>query len=70
MTEKEEMRLKTRNDYQKVKSTAANGLVQDEEAKRLALEATRKFQEEHHPKRVSIRVPTWNGRPVMPLEKK
>jgi hypothetical protein len=70
MTEKEEMRLKTRNDYQKVKvkSTAVNGLVQDEEAKRLALEAVRKFQEEHHPRRVSIRPVVWNGKVLPPVK--
>ena len=68
MTDKEEMRLKTRNDFQTVKPTAANGLIQDEEAKRLALEATRKFQEEHHPRRVSIRPVVWNGKVLPPVK--
>jgi hypothetical protein len=39
-----------------------------EEAAQLAAEVQRKFVEQHHPPRVAIRVPTWNGRPVMPIE--
>jgi hypothetical protein len=41
-----------------------------EEEKRAAQEALRKFQETAHPKRVAIKVPTWNGRPVVPITSK
>jgi hypothetical protein len=41
-----------------------------EDDKQRALEAMRKFQEEHHPKRVAISVPTWNGKPVVPITSK
>ena len=68
MTEKEEMRLKTRNDYQAVKPTEQNGLNNDEEAKRLALESLRAQQLKNHPKRVAIKVPLWTGRPVVPVK--
>ena len=35
-----------------------------EEEKAAALAAVRKFQEDHHPKRVTIVVPRWNDKPV------
>jgi len=66
MTEKEEMRLNTRNDFQTVKPTAANGLIQDEEAKRLALEALLKQQQNRPYKRAVTHLATWNGK-VVPL---
>jgi hypothetical protein len=41
-----------------------------EEEKQLAIETVRKHQQLFHPKRVAIRVPTWNGKPVVPITSK
>jgi hypothetical protein len=41
-----------------------------EEEKQHAQEALRIHQEKNHPKRVAIRVPTWNGKPVVPITSK
>ena len=35
-----------------------------EDEKAAALAAVHKFQEDHHPKRVTIVVPRWNDKPV------
>jgi hypothetical protein len=41
-----------------------------EEDRKRTQEALKKFQEEHHPQRVKINVPLWNGKPVIPITSK
>jgi hypothetical protein len=54
----------TREEMSKIRPTKENGQLSDEGAKKAAAEKLTESQKCPY-KRVTIKVPTWNGRPVL-----